>query len=174
MWFFTFEYSEEYELKLQIKTIVENWEPKSYNAVTWSWVTIVYNKFEIKLETDSDCSTLYSSCYVKFDSKKLFYNENSYDFLLDLCKIIFKKEKLKEENDKKREILERKSIEEEEKFSRQLLISEALASITWLELQKVSKEVKEEFNPIFADVTRIQEITSELNTIRGRYSAGWI
>lgn len=177
MWWFDRPLSDEEKLQNKIKLIVSNWENEWVNTVTWSWVTIHYDNFDIKLETNWNCDRIYSFCFVQFNKKILYSSDNwesDCNFLLELCKIVHNKEKLVEQERKKLIQLKLKEEEDNKKLNRQLLISDALASLMGVELQKVSKEVKDEFSPIFSDVNRVQEITSELNTIRKRYSAGWI
>lgn len=177
MWWLDRPLSDEEKLQNKIKLIVSNWENEWINTVTWTWVTIHYDNFEIRIETNWDCKRLYHYCFVQFNWKVLYSSDNSQsdiDFLLDLAIIVYEKEKIVEQERKKLRQLKLKEEEENKKLNRQLLISDALTSLMGVELQKVSKEVKDELSTIFADVTRVKEITSELNTIRRRYSAGWI
>lgn len=172
MWWLDRPLSDEEKLQNKIKLIVSNWENEWVSTVTWSWVTIHYDNFEIRLETNWSCERLYHNCFVMFN-KKILYSSDNWEsdckFLLDLCKIVHNKEKLVEQERKKLIQLKLKEEEDNKKLNRQLLISEALASITWLELQKISKEVKDELNPIFDDVRRIQAITKEMEWIKKKY-----
>lgn len=162
---------EEYELKIQIRNIVENYELKKYEDVTWSGVKIEFNKFIIKLETNRDCSRLYGDNYIIFNWNIIYdwvKDEDEY-YLMELIKILYKKQKAREKEEERISKINENNRKEEEKLKRQLLISEALASITWVELIKISKEVKDELSPIFDDVRRIQAITKEMEQIKKKY-----
>lgn len=175
MWWFDRPLTDEEKLKKQIRLIVENYELKD-NEWTGKalWVLIQFDSIIIILESwsskDIQYISLYTS-YVKYNDKYIFSSDNEEDreFLKSLIIILNNKyilrEKMIEENFRKR----MEAANEVKKIERQLLISEALASITWLELQKISKEVKDELNPIFDDVRRIQAITKEMEGIKKKY-----
>ncbi len=55
-------------------------------------------------------------------------------------------------------------------LNRKLLVSEALAVLTEQEITNASKEVKDEFDPIFTKVKRVMEITKELEAIRKEFA----
>lgn len=176
MWFFDYWiWPDEPHLQNKIKLIVSNYNNVWYNTLRYGWIHIEYDKLIIHLQTYWDWyDTLFWENYVSFNWNHIFNNSKDEKFLLELCKIVYKKEQIKKKILEELKIKRNKEEEEEKKLNRQLLISDALASLMGVELQKVSKEVKDELAPIFSDVTRVQEITSELNTIRRRYSAGWI
>ena len=76
-----------------------------------------------------------------------------------ISKMFFAYEEKKKQEQKERSILREKT-----------LISEALAHLLNQRLSWISKEVKEEFSPIFQKVKRVQEITQELKEIRKEFS----
>ena len=157
MWFFDWGASEEEQLQEQIKKVVNGVESAHYNL--YNWVTIINWEFEIYIETLSDLDTVSSSSYVKFRGSTLFNKEKNMEFLTSLVRILDKKSNNAKE-------IQKNSSE----LSRKLLITEALAVITEQEVTNASKEVKDEFDPIFTKVKRVMEITKELEGIRREFS----
>lgn len=156
MWFFDFALTEEEVLKEKIIELVEEIKIDSYDL--YNWIKIQSWWFTIHLETLLDWKYISSSSYVEFNWKIIFNKEKDEGFFKNLVRVVHQKNNLYKEK-----------LIQENKISRSLLITEALASLTQEEVNNASKEVKDEFAPIFKDVRRVQEITKELESIRQSY-----
>ena len=155
MWWLT--WTETDELKLKIEDIVRN--RYTYRRSLTNWIRIIYLNFDIYIETDNSETRLYDGTKVCFNDKEIFNRDKDESFFLNLVRIIKEKNKTFAKIDKENALLKYK-----------VTISEALASITTQGLNDASKEVQDEFAPIFDKVRRVQEITKELESIRREFS----
>lgn len=170
MWILTnlFLSSEEAQLRERIKEIVANntdWRQ------LYSWTHIKYEKFYIFLESQrQEYDWLCHSCFVNFDERRVYNMDEDESFLSELWEIVYKRDLKRNKDEEKNTIKQRKEHKKKQELKRTLLISEALASLSWQTLQKVSEKVKDEWAPVFAHAKRVEEITKELREIHSLYT----
>lgn len=155
MWFFS--WTETDKLKQKIEEIVE----KEYTSkqTLWYWCSIKYLNFHIQIQTTYSEDTIFESSNVTFNNKEIFNAKKDLSLFMNLRRIIQKKNKSFIKRTQELSLIWYKTT-----------IAEALAVLTSQEITNVSKEVKDEFDPIFNKVKRVMEITKELEGIRKEFS----
>ena len=184
MWWFNYTphiKSEEDQLKDRILVLIEKnirtykfeysiFEWGNGNIELWEWFSLYISTISSIQENEKELLIKYfgdlsDGEYCLYNWKLYFNWETIFSHELDnnfFNKIINLFKSLKTTLEKERQ--------ERLKIKQKLAITEALSYLISKELTNISKEVKDEFNPIFTKVKRVVEITKELEDIRKEFS----